>query len=298
MRPLAFDKYEGLGNDFLLVEASSEAEIDAARARALCDRRFGVGGDGVLVLLPSTTADARMRVVNADGSIPEMCGNGLRCLALHVARLRGEPRVELVIETDAGLRHCIVEGGTVDGGTGEGGTLQGDPAIAGAAVTAQDAMMTVDMGLVRVLEDAAIDVDGERFDLTLADAGNPHAVVIGTGRGIARADFERVGPKLATHARFAQGANIEFAIVKNGAIDLIVWERGVGPTLACGTGACATVAVACAKGLVPFGVPVRVNLPGGALDIRIDAASRHAILRGPARHVFSGVVSEREQAKT
>ena len=277
MRPLAFDKYEGLGNDFLLVEASSEAEIDAARARALCDRRFGVGADGVLVLLPSTFADARMRVVNADGSIPEMCGNGLRCLALHVARMRGAPRVELVIETDAGPRRCVVEG----------------VAPGGDDVTVRDAMMTVDMGLVRVLEDAAIDVDGETFAVTLADAGNPHAVAL---RGIARADFERVGPRLATHARFAQGANIEFATVKNGAIDLVVWERGVGPTLACGTGACATVAVAAAKGLVPFDVPVRVNLPGGALDIRIVESSRHAILRGPARHVFSGVVSEREQA--
>src|SRR5689334_15862287 len=109
MRALAFDKYEGLGNDFVLVEAASEDAVSADAARALCDRRFGIGGDGVLLLLPSAAADARMRVVNADGSIPEMCGNGLRCLALHVARTRGVTRAELAIETDAGLRRCSVE---------------------------------------------------------------------------------------------------------------------------------------------------------------------------------------------
>jgi diaminopimelate epimerase len=266
MPPVTFDKYEGLGNDFVLIEAPSEAAIDASRARALCDRRFGIGGDGVLLLLPSTTADARMRVVNADGSVPEMCGNGLRCLALHVARKRHAPRAELVIETDAGPRRCAVEDER-----GEG-------------------MMTVDMGEVKVGGDVTLAIDGDSFALTMADAGNPHAVAL---RAIARADFERVGPKLATHARFAEGANIEFAEVDSSGrtIDLVVWERGVGPTLACGTGACATVAVACAKGLVPFDAPIRVNLPGGALDIRIDRATRHAHLRGPARHVFAGQVT-------
>ena len=106
MKGLAFHKYEGLGNDFLLVEAEHDDSVSPAQARALCDRRFGVGADGVLLLLPpsSKTAQARMKVLNADGSVPEMCGNGLRCSVLHVARARSQASGELTFETDAGLR--------------------------------------------------------------------------------------------------------------------------------------------------------------------------------------------------
>src|SRR3954454_10629708 len=111
MGSLAFEKYEGLGNDFVVVDAASESEIPAELARALCDRRRGVGADGVLVMLPAREAgrDGRMRVVNADGSIAEMCGNGLRCAALHLARRRASGTRELVIETDAGARRCVIE---------------------------------------------------------------------------------------------------------------------------------------------------------------------------------------------
>ena len=258
--PLAFEKYEGSGNDFLLVEASDENAVPRDLAVALCDRHFGVGADGVLLILPARSAEcaARMRVINADGSIPEMCGNGARCVALHIAH--GKRAASLRIETDAGVRECWLE-------RGEG-----------------EAMITVDMGIVRVAEDDALQIDGKSFAVSVANAGNPHAVLFGN---FSRKDAEHLGPRIATHPSFPRGTNVEFARTSGERIDLLVWERGVGMTSACGTGACATVAVACRKGLVRLGVPVTVVLPGGQLEIAVAEDGR-TTLRGPARHVFSG----------
>ncbi|HEY1696431.1 MAG TPA: diaminopimelate epimerase [Polyangiaceae bacterium] len=259
--PLHFDKYEGLGNDFILVEAADAAGLSVERVVRLCDRRFGVGADGVLLVLPAHEGPcaARMSVVNADGSVPEMCGNGLRCVATHLAAKRAHPAGPLRIETDAGERDCAV----------------GD-----------DGEVTVDMGIVRALGERAVDVDGKPIVLALGDAGNPHAVLFGT---FARGDVERLGPRIATHAAFPRGTNVEFARVEGDGIDLVVWERGVGVTMACGTGACAAVAVAVAGGLLPAGRAVTVQLPGGRLEVRIAVDGR-ATMRGPARHVFSGII--------
>jgi diaminopimelate epimerase len=277
-----FQKYEGLGNDFVVVDATDEQAISPARAVELCDRRRGVGADGVLLVLPPRAsgdgAVARMRVINADGSVPEMCGNGVRCVALHLVRAgRVGPDgtagpAAVAVETDAGLRVCAID--AVEAGRG-------------------GALITVDMGVVRVLGDRALRDLGEPssdMTCTLADAGNPHAVLFGT---FARGDVDRLGPRLATHPFFANGTNVEFAHVAGpaaeGGIDLVVWERGVGVTLACGTGACATVAVACARGLAPRDRPIGVRLPGGRLDIAVDGGGR-ATMRGPARFVFAGSV--------
>jgi diaminopimelate epimerase len=274
---LPFHKYEGLGNDFVLVEADREDAVSPELARSLCDRRLGIGADGVLLLLPASgsSAQARMKVINADGSIPEMCGNGLRCAVLHVARARGQQAGEVTFETGAGLRRCVV-----DDRDGRG-------------------FVTVDMGVVRVTGDVRIDLDDDTWELTLADAGNPHAI---TTRPATRAVIDAVGPRLATHAHFPAGTNVEFASypatpptptasssprARTTAIELVVWERGVGVTQACGTGACATVAVGVAKGLVPVAQEMSVMLPGGELFVSINADG-HAIMRGPARHVFSG----------
>lgn len=259
---LTFHKYEGLGNDFIIVEAERDDAVTPAGAREICDRRLGVGGDGVLLVLPPTTRDAhaRMKVLNADGSVPEMCGNGLRCAVLHVARARGQRTGEVVFDTDAGLRRCIVD--DRDG----------------------PALVTVDMGVVRATQSVHIDLGGDAWDLTLADAGNPHAI---TTRVADRAAIDAVGPRLATHPTFPQGTNVEFATFREGEVDLVVWERGVGVTQACGTGACATVAVGVSKGLVKVGEETAVHLPGGVLSVTMRPDG-HAIMRGPARHVFSG----------
>lgn len=259
---LPFHKYEGLGNDFVIVEAERESELTPSMAQQLCDRRLGVGGDGVLLLLPpsSERAEARMRVINADGSVPEMCGNGLRCVVLHVARRSGKTQGEIVIDTDAGVRRSAVEDRDAP------------------------ALVTVDMGLVRSLGTTRVDLDGDVWELALADAGNPHAI---TTRAVDRRTIDAVGLRLATHPTFPAGTNVEFATFLEGRIDLVVWERGVGVTQACGTGACATVAVGVATGRVRSGEEVAVHLPGGVLSVTIEP-NGHAIMRGPARHVFSG----------
>ncbi len=245
-----FAKYEGLGNDFVVIEGEPDS-VSKGDAVRLCDRRLGVGGDGVLVVSGDT-----MRVINADGSVPEMCGNGIRCVALHLAIARGIERGTLTIATDVGPRSCeIVRSG-------------------------ESASVRVDMGDVRFVGER--EVDGKK--LLIGDAGNPHAILFGE---FSNADIDALGPRLATHSAFPAGTNVEFARIVEGAIDLVVWERGVGRTLACGTGACATAVVALAKGLVR-GPRVRVSLPGGALEIE---PGQPTFMTGPARLVFKGEVA-------
>jgi diaminopimelate epimerase len=188
-----FFKYEGLGNDFIVVDATDDGHVGPDRARVLCDRHLGIGADGVLLVLPPRDAcDARMRVINADGSIPENCGNGIRCVALHVARARGISRGVVRVDTDAGPSACVVD----------------DEAGSG--------IVTVDMGVIRVLGERTLIVDGKQVPLTVADAGNPHAVLFGA---FARGDVDYLGPRLATHPEFPRGTNVEFSRVDGGAID-------------------------------------------------------------------------------
>ncbi len=276
MGALRFLKYQGLGNDFLVVDATSPNAVLGAQAVALCDRRRGVGGDGVLLVLPPLTpgAAARMKVLNADGSSPEMCGNGLRCVALHVARSQpsastNAAHLELVIDTDAGPRRCGVAWETPS------------PHPPDAAE------IVVEMGHVRVEGEANVEALGRPFPLVLADAGNPHAVFLGE---LSRAEVERFGPALATHPQFPRGRNVEFVRqLAPARAEVLVWERGVGLTLACGTGACATAAVLAERGLAPRDAEITVELLGGPLFIRV-AADGQVVMRGPARFVFAGEV--------
>jgi diaminopimelate epimerase len=257
-----FAKYEGLGNDFIVIDE----DVTASDAVQLCNRRLGIGADGVLVVTASKVEDARMRVINADGSVPEMCGNGIRCVALHIALARGIDEGDLTIATDAGPRRCALRR--------RGG----------------QATVRVDMGRVRFVEDREVDVADERLTVAVADAGNPHAILFGE-HDDARLDV--IGPALASHPAFPGGVNVELATVHSDRIDLVVWERGVGRTLACGTGACATAVVARKKGLVTQRV-VRVSLPGGDLEIEpSDGAAETAstFMTGPARLVFHGETS-------
>jgi diaminopimelate epimerase len=266
MGALLFAKYEGLGNDFIVLDLAHPSDLDARLVPLLCDRRFGIGADGVLLVLPSREhAAARMVVINADGSVPEMCGNGLRCVAVHVAAARGLDDPELTIETDAGPRRCVVSDRGRD-----------VPSV------------EVEMGRVRLLGDRRLDVDGQSVDLAIVDAGNPHAVAFRTAP---REDLEKLGSRIARDPSFPRGTNVEFVAVRGQEIDVFVWERGVGATLACGTGACAAVAVARARKLVPPDSQVRVRLPGGILDVTHDATSGETLLKGPARRVFRGEVT-------
>jgi diaminopimelate epimerase len=256
---VTFQKYEGLGNDFILVEVAGGG-LAPDVVKRLCDRHFGIGADGVLVVGPATSAGAaaKMTILNADGSQPEMCGNGLRCVALHLA---AGGNADLVVDTDAGALRCQVAGGDVE----------------------------VDMGRLADLGPIDVVLDGRTHRFSRMSAGNPHAI---TFVDYTPREIDEVGPRVSTAPAFPEGTNVEFArLLDDGSIDLVVWERGVGRTLACGTGACATVGAACLEGKRSFGEPVTVKLPGGKLQVTVKRDSLATTMRGPARFVFRGEVT-------
>jgi diaminopimelate epimerase len=271
--PERFWKYEGTANDFLLVEAGSALDdLEPEVVAELCDRHRGVGGDGILLVVPAlaTGAHARMIVRNADGSRPEMCGNGLRCVALHLAARDGLR--SFTVETDAGSRACEVE-------------LDPRDELAG--------WVRIDMGVVRVVGDVRVEHAGRAYDLIAADAGNPHAIALTTLTALSDAELDPLGERLQHGEPFPRGVNLERVVLERddaGPLARVdVFERGVGRTLACGTGACAVAATLVARGLAPRDAEVRVRLPGGVLSIAIDSDGR-ALMRGPARRVFDGTV--------
>ena len=264
-RPLAFAKYEGAGNDFLVVDAASESAVTPERAVALCDRHFGVGADGVLLVVPPTASGprARMIVLNADGSRPEMCGNGLRCVALHLARRDGAAHIDYVIETDAGIRTTEVERENLTG------------------------QVRLGMGRARLTGSRRFAVGSAMREFHLVDMGNPHAISLGLE--IDARTIDEVGPALS--ASLPGGSNVE-AVTIHGprTLEVLVWERGVGRTLACGTGAAAVGVAAAVNGCSPFGEPIEIRLPGGSLSVTVERESLDVTLRGPARLVFAGQV--------
>jgi diaminopimelate epimerase len=250
---MRFAKLHGLGNDFVLFDLrAGGAPLPSARAVELCDRHRGIGADGVLTLLPGD----RMLVQNADGSVPEMCGNGARCAALWIAT-EGCTRPgsgSMMLLTAAGPRPCTVE-----------------------AAEARRGLVEVDMGIA-VLS-APRRIGG--FEALPVSMGNPHLVVFAEPRLAAE-----VGDGLCRD----ENANIEFA-KRTGQqrYEVGVYERGAGLTQACGTGACAVAAAAVARGEAPRGEPIAVRLPGGELILRLDADNR-VRMRGPAELAFTGEV--------
>jgi diaminopimelate epimerase len=247
-----FAKYQACENDFIVVV---DTAMDAAQARALCHRRTGIGADGVLAL--ERGEPWRMRIYNADGSEPEMCGNGFRCAAKHLLD-RALTREPFRLATDAGvLTATVARGG-------------GDDKIT---------EVTVDMGPPRgAIETHTISAGGHDFTGDTVSMGNPHFVIASAAP---REDAERFGHALATHAFFAQGCNIEFARFHADRAECVVYERGVGITQACGTGACAVAVVGTQQG---HGTRF-VDLPGGTLDI---AVGETVYMTGPVAWVFDG----------
>lgn len=272
VRGLRFDKLEGLGNDFVVLdERDNDAPSLSLEARvALCDRAFGVGADGVLTLLRSRdrAAAVRMHVTNADGSEPEMCGNGLRCVSRWLVERGLVPADGAhAVDTDAGVKGVRAH----DDGTFE-----------------------VDMGPAAFLDDAPqgdeVEAGGARYLGRSVSMGNPHLVLE------APADVAlalRVGPALERHPAFPQRTNVGFASPRGRAeVDLVVFERGSGLTLACGTGACAAAAAMVKAGHCTADTPIVVNLPGGPLTIVVPGNPRESVkMRGPARFVFSGAMA-------
>lgn len=274
--PLAFNKVEGLGNDFVLLDLRTLEPPALARAieqlrglaPRICDRRRGVGGDGLLLITrPQTHAEAvaAMVVINFDGSRPEMCGNGLRCVAAELASPSGP---DFVVETDAGPLSC---------------------ALARPPVEGEDAVqIRVDMGTATLLPTLRpASAPGRSF--IGVSIGNPHAIHFVTGEEEPEALARALGPGVELDPVYAPAkTNVEFARVEDPrTIELWVWERGVGITDACGTGACATAFAAVERGLAARDESIDVRLPGGVLSIRVDAEGRIQ-MSGPARVVFAG----------
>jgi diaminopimelate epimerase len=292
--PLPFVKAEGTGNDFVVIdlrpgqpaarqiEQAGRSPEDPATVREICDRHFGVGADGVLAILPSTSGDARMRVLNADGSEAEMCGNGLRCVAKVLYET--DPalrRPTLRIETGAGVLTCTLEitNGLVTNVTEE----MGRPRLTRSEIPLAPA------GDSRALRETIRARDRD-FRFTGVSMGNPHAVIFVEGDDDLHALATTYGPVLEVADRFPRRTNVEFARVRGGEIDLVVWERGSGLTLACGTGACATVVAACLEDRLAPGAETPVHLPGGTLAITVAPDYAGVRLRGPARIAFTGTL--------
>jgi diaminopimelate epimerase len=272
-----FVKMHGLGNDFIVVDllARGQDRPDsewAARAVRLCDRHFGVGADGVVLALPSEAADVRMRIFNSDGSEAEMCGNGIRCLARY-ARDRGLGGERLRVETLAG----VLELTFADGGRAVRVDM-GPPRL-----TAREIPVALDAE--RVI-DQPLEVDGYQWRFTAVSMGNPHAVVFLSPEELAALPLARIGPQVEHHPLFPARTNFHaVAVTSPHSATVRVWERGAGPTLACGTGACAVTVAGILKGLLES--PVDVTLPGGTLHIAWEPDG-HVYMTGPAEYVFRG----------
>lgn len=278
---MKFTKMHGLGNDYVYVEAFTQpAPTDpGALARAVSDRHFGIGSDGLILILPSDKADARMRMFNSDGSEGEMCGNGVRCVAkyIHDHDIARKPRV--TVETGRGVLtlDLTVEGGAarlvrVDMGTPIldpdriPTTLPGDPVV-----------------------DAPIEIGGKELRLTAVSMGNPHAVLFVDD--VEAFPLEALGPLIERHPTFPRRVNFHAAqVISPTEVRMRTWERGSGVTLACGTGACSVAVAGVLTGRT--GPRVLAHLPGG--DLELEWADRDApvFMTGPATEVFSGIWPE------
>ncbi len=279
-----FTKVQGAGNDFVLVEASSIDQNWAQMAIAMCDRHYGIGGDGLLLLLPSDIADFQMRVFNADGSEAEACGNGLRCFAKYVIDkgLVSMRANHISVETKAGISKVrLHKMGT------EVSTIQvsmGEPKFA-----ARDIPVTIGQGdnLVDItpILDYPVTVNGRELPLSFVSMGNPHAVYF-CQHSVSDFPLSRIGPQVEQHRMFPNRVNFEVAnVVNRQRIEARVWERGVGETLACGTGACAIAVIARLNGYTDNKVDIK--LPGGILNVEW-AGEGEVFLSGPAEVVFNG----------
>ena len=282
---IKFTKLQSAGNDFVLVEAGGDIHEWSRLARDICRRNYGVGADGLLLLLPSKVADLGMKVINADGSEAEACGNGLRCLVKYAIDngLTDTGADEVSIETIAGKRKArlIAEKGKVN----KIQVAMGKPEF-----EADKIPVLVEPGKgrlvdIKLITDYSLDIDGKELMLSFVSMGNPHAIYFWEGQA-SEFPLSRVGQAVEKHCLFPRRINFEVAsIINRQRIDVRVWERGVGETLACGSGACAVAVSAQILGYVDN--PVDIKLPGGTLEVAWDRVGE-VVLSGMAETVFTG----------
>ena len=274
---IEFSKYQGLGNDFILIDNRHAGEpiISPEQAIAMCDRHFGIGGDGVIFVLPGKAdTDYNMRIYNSDGSEPEMCGNGIRCLAKFIAKLEGntENGKSYKIDTLAGLIVPKLDQNEVR-------VDMGEPELLAAKIPT-----TLNSGDDKVVAQP-LEVNDRTWSVTTVSMGNPHCITfVEDSDAIA---LEQIGPMFEHHPVFPQRTNTEFVeVVKSDYVKMRVWERGAGITLACGTGACATVVAGVLNNKCDRNCTV--ELPGGCLQIEWSATDNRVYMTGPAVEVFQG----------
>ena len=275
---MKISKWHGLGNDFILTELSKSSTFDIRGAvERLCDRHFGVGADGVVTIRHLSGNAFEMRIYNADGTEPEMCGNATRCVGLYIKRRMLARGDEFELRTKGGIvRPKVLENGTVRVDMGEPRLLRGEIPVAGNP--AEQA------------REVKLRADGRDFTAFCVSMGNPHAVIFVPD--IEAVELEKWGPVLECDPQFPKKINVEFVEVRSpGMVRMRVWERGSGITLACGTGSCATAVAGHLSGRT--GSCVTVLLDGGELLVEHSAADNHVYMTGPAVEVFRGELVEK-----
>ncbi len=274
---IQFSKYQGLGNDFILIDnrQNSEPILSPKQAIRMCDRNFGIGGDGVIFLLPGEEGgDYTMRIFNSDGSEPEMCGNGIRCFAKFIAHLEGDTAKDTYnIHTLAGMITPQLEA------TGEVTVNMGKPRL-----LAKEIPTSLGEANQKVINQP-LEVAGKSWEVTCVSMGNPHCVTFVDN--VDQIALETIGSLFEHHPGFSKKINTEFIeVVRADYLKMRVWERGAGITLACGTGACAAVV---AGVLTQKSASIcTVELPGGNLKISWSEAEGNVYMTGAAEKVFSG----------
>ena len=267
---MKFTKMHGLGNDYVYINGFKEKEQDWGEvSKAVSAPHFGVGSDGLIVILPSEKADFKMRMFNADGSEGEMCGNGIRCVGKYVYDHKMTDKKDITVETLAGIKKLRL-------------TTDGEKVSA----------VEVDMGKAEVSEDVMMKVSPVKgYKGTPVNVGNPHVVIF--VKDVDKIEIEKDGPIIENHKHFPNRTNVEFVqVINRHTLKMRVWERGSGETMACGTGACASVVAASSKGLVDK--DALVELKGGRLSIRLDEKDGHVHMTGPATKVFSGKIKKND----
>lgn len=281
---MKFTKMHGCGNDYIYVNCFEEkVENPSKVAQVLSDRHFGIGSDGLILIKPSDKADFRMEMYNADGSEGQMCGNGVRCIAKYVYDYGLTDKTKIELETKAGIKYLDLK---IEDGKAVMVTVDmGAPILEGKKIP-------VALDMEKVVAKPIV-VDGEEYEFTAVSMGNPHAIVyVDSTEDL---EIEKIGPEFESHNMFPERVNTEFVqILDRKRINMRVWERGSGETLACGTGACASV-VACVLNDLTDN-EVFVHLLGGDLLIKYDQKQNKVFMTGPATTVFDGEI-DLEQVK-
>lgn len=275
---MKFTKMHGTGNDYIYINCFEEKIDDpVSLSLKLSDRHFGIGGDGIIMICPSDTADFKMQMYNADGSEGKMCGNGIRCVAKYVHDRQLTDKKEITVETRSGIKILSLN-------------IENDSVKTVRVDMGEPVILTDDIPVISDTPEfinQPVTANGNVYMMTCVSMGNPHAVTFVDD--VASLDLPRLGPPLEKHPMFPDRANIEFIqVIDEKTLKMRVWERGSGETLACGTGACAALVASVLNGKCRR--RAKLLLLGGSLDIEWNEINNHVYLTGPAEFVFDGEI--------